>query len=64
MDALIDARLKKVCELLVSTNRPIQDITTASGFRNANYLKAVFREKFASSMREYRAANQTAPAAS
>ena len=55
MDALIDARLKKTCELLVSTGRSIQDITTASGFRNANYLKAVFKKKFGVSMREYRA---------
>ena len=62
MDALIDARLEKVCELLVSTNRSIQEVTTASGFRNANYLKAVFKEKFGLSMREYRAAKRPASA--
>ena len=64
MDALIDARLKKTCELLVSTNRSIQEVTTASGFRNANYLKAVFKEKFGLSMREYRAAKRPSSAVS
>ena len=62
MDALIDARLKKTCELLVSTNRSIQEVTTASGFRNSNYLKAIFKEKFGVSMREYRAAKRPAAA--
>ena len=62
MDALIDARIRRVCELLVSTNRSIQEVTTASGFRNVNYLKAVFKEKFGLSMREYRATKRPASA--
>ena len=64
MDALINARLKKTCELLVSTNRSIKDVTMASGFRNANYLKATFKAKFGQSMREYRTAKRTAVTAS
>ena len=58
MDALISARLEKVRHLLKSTNRSIQEITQTAGFRNANYLKAVFKEKFGLSMREYRAAER------
>ena len=57
-DALTDVRLKKVQQLLTTTNRSIQDITSAAGFRNVNYLKNLFRRKFEMSMREYRAANQ------
>ena len=64
MDALINARLKKTCELLVSTNRSIKDVTMASGFRNANYLKATFKAKFGQSIREYRTAKRTAVTAS
>ena len=61
MDAILDARLKKVCDLLSSTNRSIQDITVAAGFRNANYLKDIFRRRFKMTMSDYRAAHPAAP---
>ena len=61
MDAILDARLKKVCDLLSSTNRSIQDITVAAGFRNANYLKDTFRRRFKMTMSDYRAAHPAAP---
>ena len=60
MDAILDARLKKVCDLLSSTNRSIQDITVAAGFRNANYLKDIFRRRFKMTMSDYRAAHPAA----
>ena len=60
MDAILDARLKKACDLLSSTNRSIQDVTVAAGFRNANYLKDVFRRRFKMTMSDYRAAHSAA----
>ena len=60
MDAILDARIRKVCDLLSSTNRSIRDITVAAGFRNANYLKDLFRRRFKMTMRDYRAAHPAA----
>ena len=60
MDAILDARLRKACNLLSSTNRSIRDVTVAAGFRNANYLKDIFRRRFKMTMRDYRAAHPAA----
>ena len=54
MDAVIAARIQKAKHLLATTNRSIKDITAASGFRNANYMKAVFKRIVGMTMRDYR----------
>jgi len=54
MDAVIAARIQKAKHLLATTNRSIKDITTASGFRNANYMKSAFKRIIGMSMRAYR----------
>lgn len=47
-------QLKRVCKLLGTTDRPITEITFASGFNSLSRLKALFRQEFGMSMREYR----------
>ena len=54
MDAVIAARIQKAKHLLATTNRSIKDITTASGFRNANYMKSAFKRIIGMTMRDYR----------
>ena len=54
MDAVIAARIQKAKHLLATTNRSIKDITTASGFRNANYMKSTFKRIIGMTMRDYR----------
>lgn len=53
-DALIATRLEKTKLLLETTNRTIREITAASGFRNANYLKNLFKRRFGTTMRDFR----------
>ena len=45
--------------LLTTTQRKFTEIAKVSGFRNANYLKNLFRKRLGMSMRKYRATNQT-----
>lgn len=52
-------QLKEVCRLLSTTRRSLTEITFAAGFGSISRLKALFRETFGMSMREYRA--QTLP---
>ena len=59
MDALIDARIAQAKRLLATTKRPIREVTVASGFRNPNYMKGVFRRKVGMSMREWRSLHST-----
>lgn len=54
MDAVIAARIQKAKHLLATTSRSIKDITTASGFRNANYMKSAFKRIIGMTMRDYR----------
>ena len=54
MDAVIDARLSAVRHQLASTKRTILSIGEACGFRNAEYLKRLFRRRFGVSMSEFR----------
>ena len=54
MDAVIAARIEKAKHLLATTSRSVKDITAASGFRNANYMKAVFKRIVGMTMRDYR----------
>lgn len=54
MDAVIAARIEKAKHLLATTSRSIKDITAASGFRNANYMKSTFKRIIGMTMRDYR----------
>lgn len=54
MDSILAVRLAAVCERLKRSKRKIRDIGAECGFRNADYLKRLFRKKFGVSMREYR----------
>ena len=56
MDAVIALRLAAVCERLKKSKRSLLSIGTECGFRNADYLKRLFKSRFGMSMREYRAA--------
>ena len=48
-------RMERVRELLVSTNLPVGEIATATGFENPEYLSAMFRRECGESAREFRA---------
>ncbi len=61
MDAVIAARIQKAKHLLATTSRSIKDITAASGFRNANYMKAVFKRIVGMTMRDYRTKMKNPP---
>ena len=51
---MTEARTQKAKHLLATTNRSIKDITAASGFRNANYMKSAFKRIIGMTMRDYR----------
>ena len=50
-------RLERCCELLRSTTLSITDLAPAIGFRDKNYLHAVFRRAYGMTPRKYRARN-------
>lgn len=54
MDAIIALRLAAVCERLKKSKRNLLSIGTECGFRNADYLKRLFKKRFGLSMRDYR----------
>lgn len=53
-ETIIAFRLEEVKRLLRSTKVPIGAIAAACGYENANYLKNLFRKRFAMSMRDFR----------
>ena len=55
--AIIEKRLKEVCRLLSSSTLTISEIAVRCGYRDANYLKNLFKKRFGMSMRDYRAQN-------
>lgn len=52
--AIREQQLADVCDRLAHTNDPIDTITEACGFSNANYLKALFKRRFGVTMRAWR----------
>jgi LacI family transcriptional regulator len=52
-------RLERVCELLVTTDMSIVDISPAVGFRSKDYLHRTFRRSFGISPRQYRLKRET-----
>ncbi len=54
-ETIISARLEKVKRLLRETKEPIDAIAARCGYENPNYLKNLFKRRFAMPMREFRA---------
>jgi LacI family transcriptional regulator len=52
--AIIEKRLKEVCRLLADSTLTISEIAVWCGYRDANYLKNLFRKRTGMSMREWR----------
>ena len=55
--AIIEMRLKEVCRLLSGSTLTISEIAVRCGYRDANYLKNLFKKRFGMSMREWRRQN-------
>lgn len=58
---LKQARLERVCELLVTTLMPLSEIAGQTGFNTASYLCSVFREYSGQSPQDYRKLYQQRP---
>ena len=64
LEDILDVRLAEVQRQLEKTNRSILQIGRDCGFNAPNYLKRLFKKRFGTSMREYRAAKEPFSAAS
>ena len=53
-ETIIRLRLEEVKRLLRSTKEPIDSIAAHCGYENPNYLKNLFKKRFAMSMRSFR----------
>ena len=53
-ETIISARLEEVKRLLRETKEPIDAIAARCGYENPNYLKNLFKRRFAMPMREFR----------
>ncbi|MDF2922297.1 MAG: hypothetical protein K0R57_1211 [Paenibacillaceae bacterium] len=56
-EKLLDARLEKAKDLLLSTALPVQDIAEQVGFRSASYFGKVFKRAEAATPQQYRQNN-------
>lgn len=54
LEAILSKRLEEVSRLLRNTKLPMSEIASLCGYRDANYLKNLFKSRFGQSMREYR----------
>ena len=55
--SMSDETLKKVCELLSTTNMPISEVTRCAGYKLMTTLSAIFHKTYGMSMRQYRQQN-------
>ncbi|MBQ2630598.1 MAG: helix-turn-helix transcriptional regulator, partial [Kiritimatiellae bacterium] len=55
LEAILNRRLAEVKRMLGGTDMRISEIAVRCGYRDANYLKNLFRKRFGLSMREFRA---------
>lgn len=53
--AIRERQLAEVCDRLAHTNDPIDKVSEACGFANANYLKDLFKRRYGVTMRDWRA---------
>ncbi|KIL53118.1 helix-turn-helix domain-containing protein [Jeotgalibacillus campisalis] len=51
---LTKTRIKKAMDLLITTNKPIQEIAVETGYTNANYFSKVFRKMIGMSPDSFR----------
>ena len=58
-EAILKTRLARVKRLLASSHRPISGIAADCGFRRPNNLAHLFKKRFSTTMRDYRAQHQT-----
>lgn len=52
--AIVDRQLAEIRRRLVSTNEPIEQITTDCGWTSPNYPKRLFKRRYQMTMREFR----------
>jgi len=57
LEEILACRLGEVKRLLTATDLPIAEIATRCGYRDANYLKNLFRRRCGTSMRAWRKGN-------
>lgn len=57
--AITEAQLDEVKRHLLATREPISQISASCGYRNANYLKNLFKRRFGMTMSEWRKQNAT-----
>ena len=55
LEAILNRRLAEVKRMLGGTEMRMSEIAVRCGYRDANYLKNLFRKRFGLSMREFRA---------
>ena len=60
-ESIIRIRLDEVKRLLQMTNMPIDQIAARCGYENPNYLKNLFRRRYAMSMSAFRACRPIVP---
>ncbi len=58
-EAITEVRLEEVRRLLQSTSEPIAHISASCGYRNANYLRNLFKRRFGLTMSKWRRQNTT-----
>ena len=59
-DEILRIRLETSQRLLATTEMPLKEVATRSGFRRADYLSSVYRDKLGMSPSEYRAKMRSA----
>lgn len=58
-EALVEERLEQVKKKLRETELPVERVVRACGFRSAKHAMRLFKERFGTTMRAWRAANRT-----
>lgn len=58
IDVIKEARMKQIRFLVIESDLSFNAIAEMSGFENANYMRAIFKQEFGTTMTEYRNAHQ------
>ncbi|MDO7907868.1 AraC family transcriptional regulator [Paenibacillus sp. JX-17] len=56
MDVILEARMRKACELLLNTNESVATIAESTGFTSSSYFHRMFKRTFGITPAEYRRA--------
>lgn len=54
LEVITEHRLKAVCQRLAQKHATIESVAAACGFRDSNYLKALFRKHYGTTMQDWR----------